>query len=136
MVKEVNFEVSEPQDTTDHTVEVDNPTGALTTAEAEVQATVEVPRKTITIETPSKTITNRRSPRCNRHSPTPYKYKVSHFSLFQDHSPTDEGQLYTDKAPDGHRAFSHNITVNYQTRTKTTQGQGRPWSRCQHHPIK
>ena len=48
---------------------------------------------------------NRRSPRCNRHSPTPYRYKVSHFSLFQDHSPTDEGQLYTDKAPDSHRAF-------------------------------
>ena len=45
------------QDATDHTVEVDNPTGALTTAEAEVQATAEVPRKTITIETPSKTIT-------------------------------------------------------------------------------
>ena len=48
---------------------------------------------------------NRRFPRCNRCSPTPYRYKVSHFSLFQDHSPTDEGQLYTDKAPDGHRAF-------------------------------
>ena len=41
---------------------------------------------------------NRRSPRCNRCSPTPYRYKVSHFSLFQDHSPTNEGQLYTDKA--------------------------------------
>ena len=48
---------------------------------------------------------NRRSPRCNRRSPTPYRYKVTHFSLFQDHSPTNEGQLYTDKAPDGHRAF-------------------------------
>ena len=45
------------QDTTGHTVEVDNPTGALATVEAEVPATVEVPRKTITIETPSKTIT-------------------------------------------------------------------------------
>ena len=48
---------------------------------------------------------NRRSPRCNRCSPTPYRYKVSHFSLFQDHPPTDEGQLYTDKTPNGHRAF-------------------------------
>ena len=47
----------------------------------------------------------RRSPRHNRCSPTPYRYKVSHFTLFQDHSPTDESQLYTDKAPDGHRAF-------------------------------
>ena len=47
----------------------------------------------------------RRSPRCNRHNPTPYRYKISHLTLFQDHSPTNEGQLYTDKAPDGHRAF-------------------------------
>ena len=45
------------QDATGHTVEADNPTGALATAAAEVPATVEVPRKTITIETPSKTIT-------------------------------------------------------------------------------
>ena len=54
---------------------------------------------------PSQDHHNRRSPRHNRCSPTPYRYKVSHFSLFQDHSPTNEGQLYTDKAPDGHRAF-------------------------------
>ena len=50
-------------------------------------------------------LNRRRSPRCNRCSPTPYRYKVSHLTLFQDHSPPNEGQLYTDKGPDSHRAF-------------------------------
>ena len=45
------------QDTTGHTVEADNPTGALATAEAECPATVEVPCKTTMAETPSKTTT-------------------------------------------------------------------------------
>ena len=57
---------------------------------------------------------SRRSPGCNRHSPTPYRYKVSHFTLFQDHPPTDKGQLYTHKAPDGHRAF--HTTLQLDTR--------------------
>ena len=92
------------QDATGHTVEADNLTRALATAEAEVPATVEVPCKTTTINSFQDHHT-RRLPRCNRRSPTAYKCKVSHFSLFQDHSPTNEGQLYTDKAPDGHRAF-------------------------------
>ena len=43
------------QDDTGHTVEADNPIGALTTAEAEAPATVEVPHKTTTTEIPHKT---------------------------------------------------------------------------------
>ena len=43
------------QDDTGHTVEADNPTGALATAEAEAPATVEVPHKTTTTEIPCKT---------------------------------------------------------------------------------
>ena len=35
----------------------------------------------------------------------PFRYKVSHLTSSLDLSQVDEGQLYTDKAPDGHRLF-------------------------------
>ena len=43
------------QDDTCHRVEVENPTEALATTEAEALATVEVPHKTTTTEIPHKT---------------------------------------------------------------------------------
>ena len=54
---------------------------------------------------PSQDCHNRRSLRCGRCSPTPYIYKVSHLTSSIDQSQVDEGQLYTDMAPDGHRSF-------------------------------
>ena len=45
-----------------------------------------------------------RSPRCRRHSPTLYRHQVSHL-ISSDTSQTQEGQLYTDRAPDGQRSF-------------------------------
>ena len=48
---------------------------------------------------------NRRSLRHCRCSPTQYRYKVSHLTSSIDQSQVDEGQLYTDMAPDGHRSF-------------------------------
>ena len=35
----------------------------------------------------------------------PFRYKVSHLTSSLDLSQVDEGQLYTDKAPNGHRSF-------------------------------
>ena len=35
----------------------------------------------------------------------PFRYKVSHFTSSLDLSQVDEGQLYTDKSPNGHRSF-------------------------------
>ena len=46
-----------------------------------------------------------RSPRRGRCSPMPFRYKVSHLTSSLDLFQADEGQLYTDKASDGHRLF-------------------------------
>ena len=46
----------------------------------------------------------RRSPRHGKHSPTLYRHQVSHL-ISSDTSQTQKGQLYTDRAPDGHRSF-------------------------------
>ena len=54
---------------------------------------------------PSQDCHNRRSPRWSRCSPTPYRYKVSHLTSSPNLSQVDEGQLYTNRAPDGYRSF-------------------------------
>ena len=51
---------------------------------------------------PSQDCHNRRSPRCSRPSPTPYRHQVSDLTSSIYHSEANEGQLYTDMAPDGH----------------------------------
>ena len=47
----------------------------------------------------------RRSPRHGRHSPTPYRHQVSHFTSSTSQSQVNEGQLYTDKTPNGQQSF-------------------------------
>ena len=51
---------------------------------------------------PSQDHNRRRSPRYGRCSPTPYRHQVSHIMSFNSNN---EGQLYTDKSPDGQRSF-------------------------------
>ena len=49
--------------------------------------------------------TMRRWPRHGRYSPTLYRHQVSHLVSSNTTSKTQEGQLYTNMAPDGHRPF-------------------------------
>ena len=54
---------------------------------------------------PSQDHHRRRSPRRRRRSPTPHRHQVSHVISFHPTTTYDEGQLYTDRAPDGHTSF-------------------------------
>ena len=54
---------------------------------------------------PSQDCTMRRSLRCGRQSPTLYRHQVSHLISLNTTSQIKEGQLYTDRASDGHRLF-------------------------------
>ena len=54
---------------------------------------------------PSQDHHRRRSPHRRRHSPTPHRHQVSHIMSFNPTTPCNEGQLYTDWAPDGQMSF-------------------------------
>ena len=56
-----------------------------------------------TSHNPSQDHHKRRSPHRGRCSPTPYRHQVNHIMSFN--SSCNEGQLYTDRAPDGQRTF-------------------------------
>ena len=54
---------------------------------------------------PSQDHHRRRSPCRRRRSPTPHRHQVSHIMSFHPTIAYDEGQLYTDWAPDGQMSF-------------------------------
>ena len=54
---------------------------------------------------PSQDYHRRRSPHRRRHTPTPHRHQVSHIMSFNPTTTWDEGQLYTDQAPDGQTSF-------------------------------
>ena len=54
---------------------------------------------------PSQDHIQRRSPQCGRCSSTPYRHQFSHFKSSHPNSQATEGQLLTDRSPDGHRSF-------------------------------
>ena len=67
---------------------------------------------------------NRRSPRRSRCSPTPFRYKVSHLTSSPNLSQVDEGQLYTDRAPNGYRSFHTTLQLITKQGCKSLPGQG------------
>ena len=54
---------------------------------------------------PSQDHHGRRSPHRRRHTLTPHRHQVSHIMSFNSTTACDEGQLYTDWAPDGQTSF-------------------------------